>query len=67
MRPSQVSTREDLIRAFEHLAYLLLGPGARSLNHLDVAGRLSRDDNGRAGAADRLAHLYEQAPLRAAR
>ncbi len=61
VRPSQVSTRQDLIRAFEHLAYLLLGPGARSLNHLDVAGRLSRDDNGRAGAADRLAHLYEQA------
>ncbi|HVS37064.1 MAG TPA: hypothetical protein VMS17_16000 [Gemmataceae bacterium] len=56
VRPSQVSTRGDLIRAFEHLAYLLLGPSARSLNHLDVAARLSRS-----GAADRLAHLYEQA------
>ena len=61
VRPSQVSTRQDLIRAFEHLAYLLLGPVARSLNHLEVAGRLGRNDDGRAGAADRLAHLYEQA------
>ncbi len=48
VRPSQVSTRRDLIRAFEHLAYLLLGQPARSLNHLDVADRLGRDDDGRA-------------------
>ncbi len=61
VRPSQVSTRRDLIRAFEHLAYLLLGQPARSLNHLDVADRLGGDDDGRARAADRLAHLYEQA------
>ena len=52
------------IRAFEHLAYLLLGQPARSLNHLDVADRLGRDDDGRAGAADRLAHLYEQGATR---
>ena len=48
VRPSQVSTRRDLIRAFEHLAYLLLGQPARSLNHLDVADRLGGDDDGRA-------------------
>ena len=59
--PSQVSTREDLIRAFEYLAFLLLGPSARTLNHLDVAERLRPNDGLRAGAAARLAHLYEQA------
>jgi len=29
VHPSRVSTREDLIRAFEHLAFLCLGPTAR--------------------------------------
>ena len=52
VRPSQVSTRQDLVRAFEHLAYLFLGLSARNLNHLDVAARLDRDD-GHAGAAGR--------------
>jgi hypothetical protein len=61
VRPSQVSTREDLIRAFEHLAFLCLGPVARTLNHLDVAGRLGKMGDGRTAAAARLAHLYEQA------
>ena len=59
--PSQVSTRQDLIRAFEHLAYLCLGRAARTLNHLDVASRLGRSGEDRAAAAGRLAHLYEQA------
>ena len=59
--PSQVSTREDLIRAFEHLAYLCLGRTARTLNHLDVASRLGRSGEDRAAAAGRLARLYEQA------
>jgi hypothetical protein len=61
VHPSRVSTREDLIRAFEHLAFLCLGPTARHLNHLDVASRLGETDDGRAGPAARLAHLYEQA------
>ena len=56
-----MSTRQDLIRAFEHLAYLLLGRLARSLNHRDVAARLGRLDGAGAAAADRLARLYEQA------
>jgi hypothetical protein len=60
VHPSRVSTREDLIRAFEHLAFLCLGPTARHLNHLDLAGRLGETD-GRAAPAARLAHLYEQA------
>jgi hypothetical protein len=61
VHPSRVSTREDLIRAFEHLAFLCLGPTARHLNHLDVAGRLGKTAGDRAGPAARLAHLYEQA------
>jgi hypothetical protein len=59
--PSQVATREDLVRAFEHLAYLLLGASARPLNHVDVASRLGEKDGGRHGAAARLGRLYEQA------
>ncbi len=55
--PSRVTTREDLIRAFEHLAFLRIGLAARPLNHLDVAGRLGEAD----GPAGRLARLYEQA------
>jgi hypothetical protein len=61
VHPSRVSTREDLIRAFEHLAFLCLGPAARNLNHLEVAGRLGETAGDRAGPAARLAHLYEQA------
>ena len=61
VHPSRVSTRADLIRAFEHLAYLCLGRVARSLNHLDVAARLGHTGADRAEAAGRLAHLYERA------
>jgi hypothetical protein len=61
VHPSRVSTREDLIRAFEHLAFLCLGPTARHLNHLALAVRLGETDHDRAGPAARLAHLYEQA------
>jgi hypothetical protein len=60
VHPSRVSTREDLIRAFEHLAFLRLGLRARPLNHIDLAGRLG-DTGDRAESAARLSHLYEQA------
>jgi hypothetical protein len=61
VRPESVSTRDDLVRAFEYLALLLLGPGARSRNHRAIAAGLGRDDAARRGAAERLAALYEQA------
>jgi len=61
VHPSRVSTREDLIRAFEHLAFLCLGPTARHLNHLDLAGRLGETAGDRAGPAARLLRPYEQA------
>jgi len=50
--PDQVRSRGDLIRAFEYLAYLVLGLSARPRNHLDLAASL---------AAYRLGRLYELA------
>jgi hypothetical protein len=60
VRPGEVATRLDLVRAFEHLALLRIGQAAESRNHLDLAARLG-DDEERRAAADRLAGLYEQA------
>jgi hypothetical protein len=62
--PSQVTTRQDLIRAFEYLALLVLGSPARSWNHLAIARRLSDQPNAdpeRKHAALHLAALYETA------
>src|SRR5262249_61129604 len=54
--PAAVRTREELVRAFEYLSLLRLGPSARSRNHLEIADRLGN------GAARQLARAYEQAP-----
>jgi hypothetical protein len=63
--PDAVSSREELIRAFEYLALLCLGPVARHLHHLDLAsglgGQQSPEPERRRQAADHLARLYEQA------
>jgi hypothetical protein len=65
VQPSAVRSREDLVRAFEYLAFLLLGFEVRSRHHLDVAGRLasrpSTDPSRQHQAAHELAQLYEQA------
>ncbi len=53
--PGSVSTREQVVRAFEHLALVLLGRGARTLSHREVAREI-----GRAPAAE-LAAAYEKA------
>jgi hypothetical protein len=62
--PSHVSTRGELIVAFEYLALKVLGLDARTRNHLDLAaelgGRPSADPI-RQRAAARLARLYEHA------
>jgi hypothetical protein len=65
VNPARVATREELIRAFEFLSLLLLGPEARTWNHLDLAAGMGaeapaslRDPR---QAANRLAALYEQA------
>jgi hypothetical protein len=61
VRPEAVGTRDELVRAFEYLALLRLGPAARSRNHREIAGGLGADDEARRTAAERLAGLYEQA------
>lgn len=62
--PNAVSTRQDLIRAFEYLALLSLGLAAHTCHHRELAERLAEQDSGnpaRRQAAEMLAWLYEQA------
>ncbi len=70
--PGAVSTRQDLIRAFEYLALLCLGPAAATCHHRQLAERLAElpphppVPGGMGGAsrrqtAEMLAWLYEQA------
>jgi hypothetical protein len=63
--PAAVSTRAELIQAFEYLALLCLGPAARPLHHLDLAAQLGgqkcMEPDRRREVADHLARLYEQA------
>lgn len=62
--PDAVSTRQDVIRAFEYLALLCFGPAAGTCHHRELAERLAEQDNGnptRRQAAEMLAYLYEQA------
>ena len=63
VRPERVRTRADLIKAFEYLAFLVLGLAARPRNHRDLASDLaaSGDKPSRRSAADRLASCYERA------
>jgi hypothetical protein len=63
--PSAVSSREELIRAFEHLVLLCLGPSSAACHHHELAERLAQRETDqparRRQAAERLADLYEQA------
>ncbi|HZV06336.1 MAG TPA: hypothetical protein VE999_14750 [Gemmataceae bacterium] len=62
--PGEVSTRQDVIRAFEYLALLCLGPTAGACHHRELADRLAQQDGdnpARRQAADLMAWLYEQA------
>jgi hypothetical protein len=65
VQPGAVSTRQDLVRAFEHLALLRLGRDASTCHHHELADRLAGvndTDNARCRqAANLLAWLYEQA------
>ncbi|HTU88742.1 MAG TPA: DUF4129 domain-containing protein [Gemmataceae bacterium] len=62
--PGGVSSRQDVIRAFEHLALLCLGPSAAACHHRELAERLAEqgsDNPAHRQAAEMLAWLYEQA------
>jgi hypothetical protein len=59
--PSQVSTRAEIIRAFEYLSLFRCGESARSWHHRAIAEQLGGSQSDRRAAADRLATLYEQA------
>jgi hypothetical protein len=62
--PNGVSTREDVVRAFEYLALLRLGISAGACHHRALAARLGEQDGhnpARRLAADMLAWLYEKA------
>jgi hypothetical protein len=63
--PARVTTRGDLVRAFEYLALMLLGPSARPCHHRDLANRMGEQGPAaapeRREAAERLGELYEQA------
>jgi hypothetical protein len=65
VNPAAVRTREEMVKAFEYLSLLLLGPGARHRNHLEIAADLSGDKRhasvDRHVAAQHLAALYERA------
>jgi hypothetical protein len=60
--PAAVGTREELVRAFEYLTLLCLGPAARCWNHRRIADRLGGGAGPeRRSAAAELTELYEQA------
>jgi hypothetical protein len=58
--PARITTRQQLMQAFEYLALLLLGNQARSANHVHIAGNLSTTPE-KGKAAEQLASLYEKA------
>src|SRR5262249_5727102 len=58
--PAAVTTRAELIRAFDYLAFLLLGDRVRTWNHVAVAKKLGQEAANHP-AAGALAELYELA------
>jgi hypothetical protein len=61
VKPQNVSTSADLIRAFEYMSVLKLGRRAQSWNHIDIAAALRGGIRNGSDAAGHLASLYEQA------
>jgi hypothetical protein len=62
VNPHHLASRGDLVKAFEYLACLLLGPQALTANHLDLVERIAANRPAAARqAAGELGHLYEQA------
>ncbi len=61
VEPSKVSSRAELIRAFDYLSLRRFGQTALSWNHRTVAARLGAGDAELTRAAERLASAYERA------
>ena len=61
VQPSEVATRADLVKAFDHLALLLLGAKARTWHHRAIAEAIVQRAAAHTGSAVQLAALYEQA------
>jgi hypothetical protein len=59
--PEAVASRQDVVRAFEYLSLLKLGPAVKSRNHIELAAELGREAIDARHAADRLASVYEKA------
>jgi len=59
--PRSVTDRDTLVRAFDYLSVLTLGPAARQYSHLTVAGELRRRVPAADDIADELGHYYEVA------
>ncbi|MBI1830139.1 MAG: DUF4129 domain-containing protein [Planctomycetes bacterium] len=61
VRPENVSTRRELVQAFDYLAVLTLGRGVQSWNHHAVARQWNEKAPQCAPQADALAAIYEEA------
>jgi hypothetical protein len=61
VQPESISTRDDVIRAFEYLSVLQLGPSALTWNHVDIAFALGQRFPALSASALQLGTHYEQA------
>ena len=61
VEPRSIKTRDDVIRAFEYLSLLELGPSALTWNHVDIALALGRQSPTLSANALDLGACYEQA------
>jgi hypothetical protein len=59
--PEGVASRQDVVRAFEYLSLLKLGPAVKSRNHIELAVELGRATGDTRRAANCLASVYEKA------
>jgi hypothetical protein len=61
VQPKSIKTRDDVIRAFEYLSVLQLGPSALTWNHVDITVALGRRFPALSADACQLGAHYEQA------
>lgn len=59
--PRSISTRDDLVKAFEYLSVMICGPAARMWTHSTIATALADLATSHSEAAMILARLYELA------